>query len=255
MESKAMKSFNKAKFWAFFTPTLYLAFAVIVCVVGAYIFNSYYYTTIYVSGSSMLPTLVGGTSDSNFRNHYGISDTSKQAINNLKRFDVVVTFYPWTKDDDVYKIKRIWGLPGETINLTYNSSANEYTFTATKNGKNVNQYKSDVSQMSFDLGGKEKFVSNVTTFKDGKRTFHTRLGSYRQIHDYTLQNDEYFLMGDNWGGSSDCYTFIIEGGSTTKLTKKNLQGKVVAIEGTATYNTQTKKLENKKRFSKRMFNF
>ena len=203
----------------------------------------------------MLPTLVGGTIDSNLRNHYGISDTSTQAINNLKRFDVVVTYYPWTKDDDVYKIKRIWGLPGETINLTYYSSANVYTFTAYKGDKKVNEYHSGVNEMSFDLGGKNKFVSNVTTFKDGKRTFHTRLGTYRHFNNYTLQDDEYFLMGDNWAGSSDCYTNIIEGGSTVKLTKKNLQGKVVAIEGTATYNTQTKKLENLKKFAKRMYNF
>ena len=261
MESKASSGFKRfldfirsQKFLKFFFPCLYLALAIGICATSAYVFSSTYYTTIFVSGTSMLPTLVGGTVDSNLRNHYGISDNSKAAINNLNRFDVIVTYYPWTKDDDVYKIKRIWGLPGETISLTYNDTAKEYTFQAYKNDKLVNEYKSDIKEMSFDLGGSSPFVSNVTTFKDGTRTFHTRLGSYRQISSYTLQKDEYFVMGDNWGGSTDCYTKNIEEGSSIKLTKKFVQGKVVAIEGTAKYNASKKALVDKRPF-KRMYNF
>ena len=64
----------------------------------------------------MAPTLIGNTSK---RVHYGIADNHESALKNLNRFDVVITYYPdtWTADTETYKIKRVWGFPGETLYL------------------------------------------------------------------------------------------------------------------------------------------
>ena len=43
-----------------------------------------------------------------------------------------------------------------------------------------------------------------------------------------LEKNEYFVMGDNWASSTDCYH---NRGSSVKLTKNYLQGKVVCIQG------------------------
>ena len=57
-------------------------------------------------------------------------------------------------------------------------------------------------------------------------------------------NQEYFLMGDNWVSSSDSYFYKA---SNEKITRKLLQGKVVCIQGTAIYDSNTERLTKKKR--------
>ena len=44
------------------------------------------------------------------------------------------------------------------------------------------------------------------------------------------EKGEYFLMGDNWTASSDSYTHL---GQASKITYGNLQGRVIAMQGTA----------------------
>ena len=79
------------------------AFALLlaVCLSGALIFHSYYYELIYVSGTSMAPTLNGTDDDaSGSLVDFGIVDAHKSALDHIKRFDIVSTYYPDATDYD-----------------------------------------------------------------------------------------------------------------------------------------------------------
>jgi signal peptidase I len=112
-----------------------------------------------VSGSSMVPTF----QDRN----YLIIDKISYRLSKPKRDDVVVFKYP--KDQTKYFIKRIIGLPNETVDIIGN------TITI-KNSNNTDGFVLD-----------EPYVENKAS-----NTTHFELG-----------DDEYFVMGDNRSGSSD----------------------------------------------------
>ena len=235
------KFYKNEKFQKIFYAILYLVCAFAFVISGCYIFYKSYYSNVYVSGTSMSPTLVGGNVEG--RCHYGISDNHDIAIRNLKRFDVVITYYPnsWNggDEDTTYKIKRVWGFPGETISMSYLDD--EYTFTVTNEDQIIFEAKAKVSVQDFDGIGKLK----VASFTDGRRAFFTNAfdryyeegevkfnSPLRSNFTVTLDKNkqEYFLMGDNWTASSDSYTHL---GQSSKITYGNLQGKVIAMQGTA----------------------
>lgn len=183
----------------------------------------------------MAPTLIGNTSQ---RVHYGISDNHESALKNLNRFDVVITYYPssWniSEEDETYKIKRVWGFPGESLSLTENSSKGTYTFTASKEGKETFSIVGNIVHKEFEFYGELTTVQFVYLNK----TFYTRVGNAREItthrslNQYSLNEDkkEYFLMGDNWTNSNDSY---LKRNEAEKIKFTDLQGRVVAIQGTA----------------------
>ncbi len=112
-----------------------------------------------VSGSSMVPT---------FQNsNYLIVDKITYKITDPKRDDVVVFRYPL--DQSKFFIKRIIGLPFETVDI----KGNVVTIT------------NDEHKGGFVLD--EPYVKNISN-----NTIHI-----------TLKSDEYFVMGDNRSGSSD----------------------------------------------------
>jgi signal peptidase I len=114
-----------------------------------------------VSGSSMVPTF----HDAN----YLIVDKISYKFGDPKRDDVIIFKYP--NDHKKFYIKRIIGLPGETVDVK--SSENQVTIT---NKEHPDGFKLDQS-----------FIKNI-----GGMDAHR-----------TLQEDEYFVMGDNRSGSSD----------------------------------------------------
>ncbi len=112
-----------------------------------------------VSGSSMVPT---------FENRqYLIVDEISYRFNDPKRGDVIVFKYP--KDTSLYFIKRIIGLPGETVHI-------EGSTITIKNKENPEGFVLD-----------ETYVKNKSENKI----------------DITLAPDEYYVMGDNRSASSD----------------------------------------------------
>ena len=112
-----------------------------------------------VSGSSMFPT---------FKNSdYLIIDEASYHFKNPERFDVIVFHYP--NDKTKYFIKRIIGLPGETVDI---------------NGNSVKITNSE-HPTGFTL--EQPYVQNE---------------SNDYIH-AVLKDGEYFVMGDNRGSSSD----------------------------------------------------
>ena len=227
----------KEKFQKVFYPLLYLLSVVVFVLSGTYIFNTLYYTKIYVNGDSMAPTLIGNASQ---RVHYGICDNHDSALQSLKRFDVVITLYPdsWTADKETYKIKRVWAFPGETISLDEyknpETKKTQYKFTATKDNTTTYQIIGTAVKKEFNTYGEIITVKFTTPNK----TFYTKIGSsseittHREFENLSLDknNKEYFLMGDNWTDSSDSYSNLDKG---ERITYKNLKGRVVAIQGTA----------------------
>ena len=119
---------------------IYLVLVIVFLCSGGLIFHSTYYRSIFVSGTSMSPTLLGNPDRANF----GIIDTTDWAKKRIKRFDIVTTYFPWSVDspdpdsttlegdysyasaqagdysvadgrNPEYKIKRVIALEGETI--------------------------------------------------------------------------------------------------------------------------------------------
>lgn len=246
------KFYQNEKFQGIFFPILYLFLSIGIVITGCIIFYNNYYQPILVDGISMKPTLIGGgyaktATDGtviNYRYHYGIADLHKSAVNSLNRFDVCITYYPksWPSDDDASIIKRVWGFPGETINMSYNSTDKEFTYTVRKNDKLLCEYKAPVVEITrkyeaeYTKNGQHGYTTvsesfTAAKFNVGIKIFYTNVAtsSYRTFTK-TLQSNEYFVMGDNWAGSSDSYTNISE---TELLTKNYLQGRAVCISGYA----------------------
>ncbi|KKP88999.1 signal peptidase I [Candidatus Nomurabacteria bacterium RIFOXYC2_FULL_36_19] len=112
-----------------------------------------------VSGSSMVPTFENG--------NYLIVDKISYRLENPERDDVIVFRYP--NDPTKFFIKRIIGLPNETVDI----SGSTVIIINNENPK------------GFILN--EPYVKNIS-----ENTTH-----------FELKNDEYFVMGDNRSGSSD----------------------------------------------------
>ena len=112
-----------------------------------------------VSGSSMVPTFLDG--------EYLIVDEISYRLGEPERGDVVIFRYP--KDPTKFFIKRVIGLPNETVDV----DGNEVTIFNKENEQGV------ILDQPY-----LRSVSGVKT--------HT-----------VLDSDEYFVMGDNRSGSSD----------------------------------------------------
>lgn len=112
-----------------------------------------------VSGSSMFPTFED--------KQYLIVDEISYKLGNINRGDVVIFKYPL--DTKKYYIKRIIGLPNETIDI--------------KDGKVTITNKENPDGFEID----DSFIKNIS----------------KDIGHYELQDDEYFVLGDNRINSSD----------------------------------------------------
>ncbi len=146
------KKFDKKSFWELVRFTL-LAIAIVIPI------RVFIAQPFIVSGSSMFPTFEDG--------QYLIIDEISYRLESPKRDDVIVFKYP--NDPSKYFIKRIIGLPDETVDIKGN--------TVTISNKE--------NPSGFVL--KEPYVENI---------------SNSDVH-YILKDNEYFVMGDNRPASSD----------------------------------------------------
>lgn len=180
------------------------------CFVGAFVFHSYYYELVYVSGASMAPTLNGGDKDEGEHGakvDFGIVDPHQSAINHIKRFDIISTYYPYTnnytkdytqdgslKRTATKKIKRVIAMPNETFII-------KDGLLSIKDGDDFKEVKNQP-------------IFTSTTTKD-------------TLSPITLGENEYWVLGDNRANSTDCASI------GKPITKKNIAGVLVAIEGKA----------------------
>ena len=230
-----MKNKLKMILW----PFIYLVLIINVCISLVLVFRSYYFKSIFVSGSSMEPTLHGNVSGAV---DYGIIDDHKNAISNLKRFQIITTYYPFpdSKDyktpyvhgennvidehDSSYKIKRVYGLPGETIRFELDE---EYANAARSFANPYSEEAQDAARRAIQFFVKtnenEDFVKQNMKFK--RKINIAKLHEYKE-YEYTLGDDEYWVMGDNYSASSDCFT------KKLPIYFDNIVGVLIAIEGT-----------------------
>lgn len=129
---------------------------VVLC--AAYLIITYVGQRTQVSGSSMETTLSDGDNL--------LVDKITYRFSEPKRFDIIV--FPFQYDTDTYYIKRIIGMPGETVQIDYDG--NIYI-----NGSLL----------------KESYWREVIQ------------NPGRAAEPITLGKDEYFVMGDNRNNSSD----------------------------------------------------
>ena len=197
-----MRTMKNKKLKATLSIVGYFLLVVVLCFVGVFVFHSYYYESIYVSGASMYPTLNGNDNEQDGTVvDFGIVDNHQSAINHIKRFDIISTYYPENYSGDVLranatkKIKRVIALPGETFTIR------DGLLSILEGEEFVNK------PYSFE-------VSAVTTDKDTDDPI-------------TLGEDEYWVLGDNRIKSNDCGTF------KKPIKKSYISGVLVAIEGTA----------------------
>ncbi|MFZ9139225.1 MAG: signal peptidase I [Bacilli bacterium] len=171
-----------------------LLFIVLILTGGLVIFHNFYFTPIKIVGSSMEPTLVN--------QEFGVMDQNPQTLKNLERFDIVIVKQNPTVDR--YLIKRLIGLPGETIALQEDG-------TLLVNGLIVDQ------PFLPEVGYQERTCSNANA-----------IGCIP----LTLDDESYFVMGDNRGFSTDSRVF-------GPIQTDQLIGKLFAIEGICQGHTTT----------------
>lgn len=223
-------------------PIIYLVLIINVCISFILVFRSYYYRSIFVSGSSMEPTLHGIVSE---RVDYGIIDDHNSAINRIKRFQIITTYYPFPGSSDYvggytpgetntvddknasYKIKRVYALPGETIKFEIDE---EYKNIALEKGATSPyceeaQYAAQKAIKVLIKGkNSDKFVEQKIKFKR-KIDIH-KFHEYEDFPETELEENQYWVMGDNYSASSDCFS------KRSPIYKDNIVGVLVAIEGT-----------------------
>lgn len=215
-KEKKQTTKQKAIIWA----SIYFVLTLAIVVSSALVFHTYYYQSIFIYGNSMAPTFKGGVNKDKISD-FGIADPTLKARKNLERFDIVTCYYPWEdyEEDGItlkkyaeLKIKRLIAFPGETVSV---------------DGEN--------GLISISHGSDYLLKFNTTASEGVKALPYKRLINgetfgRKSLDNFTLEEDEYFVMGDNWtkNGSSDCAS------NEQALKFDNITAKLVAIEGTCT---------------------
>ena len=222
-------------------PLIYLVLIANVCLSFILVFRSYYYRSIFVYGSSMEPTLNGTGKYVD----YGVIDDHKYAIDKLKRFQILTTYYPFAndyvggyvhggtnvvdKEKSSYKIKRIYGFPGETIRFDVDDEMAKYAIEAASDpylgiySETAQFYARKAVKFYVKAAGSDKFVEQELKFK--RKISTNSFDKYRNF-EWELGEDEYWVMGDNYSASSDCFS------EKSPVYYDNIVGVLIAIEGT-----------------------
>ena len=203
----------------------YFLLVIALCVSASVVFHNVYYESVYISGSSMYPTLHGSNflmssygveyEEDGSTTDYGIVDTHKAAINGIKRFSIVSTYFPddydengVLKDKSNQKIKRVIALPNETFKIVE-------------------------SKLYVKKG--EEFVYIPYTFSTEPSVDAEEPFDGKDIGETTLTNDEYWVLGDHRNSSRDSGRLYKDTGDVRKsaIKKSQLVGVLIAIEGQA----------------------
>lgn len=234
----------KRKLKAIIWPIIYLVLILNVCFSFTLVFRSYYFKSIFVSGDSMQPTLNENQKDGKV--DYGIIDDHAYVLNHLRRFQIVITYYPFGTDyiqpylpgekneldtnSCSYKIKRLYALPGETIRFEVDE---EKAAEAVKAGSETGIYSIETQKLAAES------IHFYVTNSDGvefepkisfKRTINVQKLADYNFGPYVLGEDEYWVMGDNYSVSSDCMSKQYR----KPIYRENLVGVLIAIEGRCT---------------------
>lgn len=199
----------------------YFITVIAICITSSILIKESYFSYIYVNGSSMNPTLIGGSGSEATPPHldyyteeyvpgdlvhFGTVDQSPKAKKNIKRYDIVTTYYPGEdydssghlKKNAAYKIKRVIALPGET-------------------------FKIEQGVLKVKYGDEFKEIERAHLIDDGGNV------SVKDVSERILKSGEYWVMGDHRNGSKDCVTL------NRPVTFDNITGVLLSIDGLAEY--------------------
>jgi signal peptidase I len=229
-------------------------FTLVLSVSGQITYNYTRYSTFFVNGMSMYPTLNqdvyridstgkredksdsaiydwGNFDKSNYTYYcdYGMFDAKGFKLENLQRFDVLVTYF---KDDMILgsdgkytpktkansgtepdlKIKRLIALPGETFR--FDSLGDLYVKDSSGQFVLIEQ----------------SFLEDDATVKSQTVSPNSKTGTWDSLAGETLGPDEYFVCGDNRrkGGSTDSR-------SKGPVPGEAIQGRAVTIIGRCSF--------------------
>lgn len=163
-----------------------LIFVMLILSGGLVIFHNLYFIPVKIVGRSMEPTL--------FDQEFGVMDQNVNTLNALDRFDIVIV--QQNPNVDRYLIKRLIGLPGETISIDEDGLLT-------------------IDQIE---------VAQTFITENGYIEYTCINNQAMGCQPITLLEDQYFVMGDNRGFSTDSRVF-------GPITTTQLIGKLIAIEG------------------------
>lgn len=181
---------------------------VLICAMSFFALINIVFNTVYikteVEGFSMLPTL----------------NTTVPTATEEGDVVYINKFRPYTNNDIVvaeygtgYIIKRLVGKPGDKVQikddgLTYGLYVNDSLL--------YSKYKTEVSLDGKNHGTNYYFTDIYSKFfeKDQFKNYISKDGKYIE-----LEEDEYLLIGDNWGATTDSLTL-------GPFSKKEIVGKV-----------------------------
>ena len=204
-----------------------LVFALLMGANAQIVYDYTRYEKFYVNGESMYPTLnrtvtvydtdgndVTDTryppnrlgdfvSPGSYTCDYGLMDTSKQAVIDIARFDIVVTYFPtdMTYDEQTnsyapkasasLKIKRVIGLPNEKVKFDENGDLFLY-----------DDEEGDYSLLEQPfLEAKDDWDETLRTWMESakKGTIYSNSSHTTTVPhpSYELSNEEYYVVGDN----------------------------------------------------------
>ena len=193
-----------------FTYVCQVAILIVTTIALCLAFKNNYYGFVYVDGLSMNPTLKNA--------EFGFIDKHGYAIDNAKRFDIAVTYYPCivAGHSDYCWIDSNGALPGEQFTLQ--------TDSITVRKKNKDGFWGD--WVKYDLP--------YNTYGNTEKV---------NTEPITLEKGEYWVIGDNWAGSTDSASL------NQRIYRKNIQGILIGIEGTCKVDKTTGKVSEKSYYS------
>ncbi|HMM01219.1 MAG TPA: signal peptidase I [Bacilli bacterium] len=182
-----IKSPKRPTYRRVISAIFYSVLTIVIIFSSLSIFVNNYYTAVWVDGTSMMPNL------ENFE--LGLMDSHADKIAKIDRFDIVIAYVDINQnglDDDYPVIKRVIGLPGETIQIFDGGSDSE-------NNELPDYIEVTKSDTSYRL--EENFNNPFSS------STYRSMANYAISSPFTLGDDEFFLMGDNRGVSIDSRSF------------------------------------------------
>ncbi|NVP17812.1 signal peptidase I [Candidatus Gracilibacteria bacterium] len=165
----------------------------IIIIVIVVVVRSYIAMPFQISGQSMY--------SSYYDREFIIVDRISYLLGNPKRGDVIV-FKPYVNDNKKYFLKRIIGVPGDTLKI-------------------------EEGDIYVKKSGDSDFIKLDEEYLNQENKGYTFVGTSKDTKQYSLGNDQYFVMGDNRNHSTDsreCFSNCV--GRTEFITKNDMIGKL-----------------------------